>query len=72
MGTLIGKVKWFNEVSQFGFITHNGQDYFVHQKALEDGLKTLVPEQTVEFEPHKVPKGLQARAVRPAEVNGNV
>lgn len=34
-----GTVKFYNEMKGFGFITaEDGQDYFVHQSALEEGV----------------------------------
>ena len=59
---LKGKVKWFNDQKGYGFISvENGKDVFVHFSAIVmDGHKTLVENQTVEFELGEGPKGPQA------------
>lgn len=59
-----GSVKWFNGDKGFGFITANGQDYFVHFRAiLSDGFKTLEEGQLVRFKPVQGQKGPQAEEV---------
>jgi CspA family cold shock protein len=51
-------------VKGFGFIARaNGDDVFVHYKALSGGLKTLKEGDKVEFDVEKGPKGFQAANV---------
>lgn len=58
-----GKVKWFDDVKGYGFITcEDGQDAFVHAKQLDGEL--LLEGQTVELDREIGPKGLRASAVR--------
>ena len=66
MSRVTGKVKWFNNSKGYGFIHNQDEaDIFVHYSAItEDGFKTLMPEQVVEFEVTNGPKGLQAENVR--------
>lgn len=58
----VGKVKWFNEIKGYGFITTDeGTDVFVHYSAIEgDGFRTLNENDEVEFEITEGPKGPQA------------
>ena len=58
----VGKVKWFNEIKGYGFITtEEGTDVFVHYSAIEgDGFRTLNENDEVEFEITEGPKGPQA------------
>lgn len=60
-----GKVKWFNKERGFGFIEREeGDDVFVHYSAIqEDGFKTLMEGQDVEFDIVEGPKGPQASNV---------
>ena len=60
-----GVVKWFNNEKGYGFITkENYDDIFVHYSAIQDeGFKTLVEGQLVEFELMVGQKGLQAHNV---------
>ena len=58
----VGKVKWFNEVKGYGFLTmEDGKDVFVHYSAISgDGFRTLNEGDEVEFEVTEGPKGPQA------------
>lgn len=58
----LGKVKWFNEVKGYGFVTmDSGTDVFVHYSAIQgDGFRTLNENDEVEFEVNEGPKGPQA------------
>ncbi len=58
----LGKVKWFNEVKGYGFVTtDSGKDVFVHYSAIQgDGFRTLNENDDVEFEVNEGPKGPQA------------
>lgn len=57
-----GKVKWFNEVKGYGFITmEDGLDVFVHYSAIKgDGFRTLTQGEGVDFDVTDGPKGPQA------------
>lgn len=65
-----GKVKWFDPSKQFGFITSEGQDYFVHTKSLRNG-EALTQGQHVTFTPKPGTKGEQAGDVEVIEADGN-
>jgi CspA family cold shock protein len=60
-----GTVKWFNGAKGYGFIQRStGEDVFVHYSVIqEQGYKSLNEGDTVEFEVHNGPKGLQAQNV---------
>ncbi len=60
-----GTVKWFNEEKRYGFITpdEGGQDLFVHQTALGDGIR-LTDGTRVEFDAEDGPKGPKAVNVK--------
>ena len=52
-GVQEGKIKWYNEIKQYGFITpaSGGKDVFVHSSQLTiSGLSTLVEGQKVTYE----------------------
>lgn len=60
-----GKVKWFNAVKGFGFITSDdGRDVFVHYSGLNmSGFKVLEQGQAVTFDIEDGEKGSQATNV---------
>ena len=60
-----GKVKWFNAVKGYGFITdETGKDIFVHFSAINsEGFKTLEEGQTVSYEVVEKERGPQASNV---------
>lgn len=59
-----GKVKFFNEMKGFGFISgDDGNEYFVHQTGLEAGVR-LHENDTVEFVVEKGDRGPKAVKVR--------
>ena len=63
-----GRVKRFDEKKGYGFIVsdENSQDIFVHYSDIEDenGFRTLVPGEEVEFELKEGDKGLKAANVK--------
>jgi CspA family cold shock protein len=61
-----GTVKWFNEEKRYGFITpdQGGQDLFVHQTAIADGVRRLTDGMKVEYDAEDGPKGPKAMSVR--------
>lgn len=62
MGSLHGKVKWFNNEKGYGFIEYNDlEDIFVHYSAIvKNGYKTLNEGAFVNFNLVETSKGLQA------------
>ena len=62
---MVGKVKWFSAEKGYGFIAReDGDDVFVHFSAIQDeGFKTLVEGQDVEFEIVEGARGPQAANV---------
>lgn len=64
-----GKVKWFNKVKGFGFITtEEGKEIFIHFSGIADeGFRTLREGQPVVFDVEDSAKGPQAVNVKPAE-----
>jgi len=66
----IGIVKWFNATKGFGFIEpkEGGRDVFVHYSCIrQDGYKTLMQGQAVEYETHSGPKGPHATECVPLQ-----
>lgn len=62
---MLGKVKRFNKVKGFGFITaEDGQDLFFHfSQIVMDGYKTIAEGAEVEFEAVEGDRGLQAHNI---------
>ena len=60
------KVKWFNDAKGFGFIEFkDNQDIFVHYSSIcDEGHKSLVKDEIVEFEIVKTEKGYKAKNVK--------
>ena len=63
---MLGKVKRFNKVKGFGFITaEDGTDVFFHySQILMDGYKTVNEGATVEFDLVEGDRGLQAQNIK--------
>ena len=63
---MLGKVKRFNKVKGFGFITaEDGTDVFFHySQILMDGYKTVNEGATVEFDLIEGDRGLQAQNIK--------
>lgn len=65
-----GKVKWFNSVKGFGFITPESgdQEVFVHYSEIKcDGYATLQEGQSVDYEIGESEKGPFAKNVVPIQ-----
>lgn len=62
----VGRIKWFNNEKGYGFIEgRNDEDIFVHYSAIkQDGYKSLLEGQIVEYELLETEKGLQAINVK--------
>lgn len=62
---MLGKVKWFNAQKGFGFINRgDGKDIFVHYSQIQDnGYRTLIEGEEVEFDLVQTDRGDQARNV---------
>ena len=60
-----GRVKWFNNEKGYGFIEYTDkEDIFVHYSAInQDGYKSLMEGQCVEFNLLNTSKGYQATNV---------
>ena len=63
-----GKVKWYNEMKNYGFIEveDGGKDVFVHRNAISPGL-VLREGDEVEFDIEESERGPQAANVRKPE-----
>ena len=63
---MLGKVKRFNKVKGFGFITaDDGRDVFFHySQLLMDGYKTINEGAPVEFDLIEGDRGLQAQNIQ--------
>lgn len=60
---LIGRALWFANKMGFGFIQHEGKDYFVHYTDIEmKGWRSLSPDDEVEFELEK--QGGRIKAIK--------
>ncbi|MBS3083856.1 cold shock domain-containing protein [Candidatus Pacearchaeota archaeon] len=61
-----GKIKFFNEIKGFGFVTgEDGKDYFVHSTSLV-GTTSLAKDDAVTFEIEQGDKGPKAVKVTKA------
>ena len=65
---ITGTVKWFNDSKGYGFITpqDGSKDVFVHQSAIQGGLKSLTEGQRVTLDIEQGSKGPTAANVQPA------
>jgi len=65
-----GKVKYFNDLKGWGFISSEGdnKDVYVHYTEIQmNGFKTLKEGQQVHFDVVDTGRGLKAQNVNPAE-----
>lgn len=61
-----GKIKFFNEIKGFGFVTgEDGKDYFLHSTGIEGGA-SLTKDDSITFETEKTDKGMKAVKVKKA------
>ncbi len=61
-----GKIKFFNDIKGFGFVTgEDGKDYFLHSTGIE-GNASLTKDDNVTFEVETGDKGLKAVKVKKA------
>jgi CspA family cold shock protein len=61
-----GKVKWFNDLKGYGFITSeaDSKDFYVHHSEIKKvGYRTLKVGEEVEFDVDDGPEGMQATNV---------
>ena len=66
-----GKVKFFNEMKGFGFITgEDGKDYFVHESGLKDSNAKLNEDDEVTFDVEQGDRGPKAGNVELASSKG--
>jgi CspA family cold shock protein len=65
---MTGKVKWYDEVKGYGFIsTTEGKDIFVHRSGLDVSVRALDVDQEVEFDTKDGQKGVVAVNVKLAD-----
>ena len=69
---MIGKIKWFSEDRQYGFIIYEDKEIFVHGNEIKSGEETLEKDQIVSFELKPARKGNQACNVNVMWMDGNV
>jgi cold shock protein len=60
-----GTVKWFDQEKRFGFITPDepGEDLFVQQAGIADGVRALTEGSNVEFDAEGHTKAVNVRVV---------
>ncbi len=69
MVRLLGKVKWFNNSTGFGFLSQeDGPDVFVHYRSIQtEGYQSLQSGESVSFEIVRGSRGPQAERVQPLD-----